>query len=88
VTQIGPESEKLVTVALGRAQACIDALVGSETISATGFFVQPPQLEAENNLRVLAYLQDQLRTLEEVTELRSPSAYADATAWLIREMQP
>ena len=88
MTHIGPEASKLLQRSLGRLQACVDQMVGVNTLLEAGPSDPLCRMHAEHALKVLELLQGQLDTICEVTMERSPSAMADGSEWLLKNLRP
>ena len=88
MASIGPESRKLLQRSLGRLQACVDQMVGVNTLLEAGPNDAHCRMHAAHALKVLELLQGQLDTVFEVTEESSPSAMADGSEWLLKNLRP
>lgn len=88
MVEIGPEAEKLLQRSLGRLQACVDQMVGVQTCLKGGVNIAPCGMHADHCLKVLELFQVQLDNLFDVTEQRSPSALADGSEWLLKQLRP
>jgi hypothetical protein len=82
-----PDPATATSKALGRVQACIDQMVGVQECLKAGVNIAPAGMHAAHSLRVLALLQKELDRVYRHTGLRSPSAEADASEWLLRELR-
>lgn len=87
MTNIGPESARLLQRSLGRLQACVDQMVGVNTLLEAGPNPADCRNHAAHALKVLELLQNQLDTVFDVTEQSSPSAMADGSEWLLRNLR-
>lgn len=88
MVEIGPEAEKLLRRSLGRLQACIDQLVGQDVFVEAGGLAGMEINMSAIRRKVLELAQIELDNVLDMTEQRSPSADADGSEWLMRNLRP